>query len=90
MQRYADRRAPALSWFEFGLALFASAVPVGIVVMLIAPVSFFHALGALILGAALIGLWVSALGLRLEYPDRWSALKRRFGLMPAPARIYEH
>jgi hypothetical protein len=65
-----------ITWFEFGLALFAAAVPIGVLLILAAPVAFLQALGALILGTGLVGIWVSALGLRLEHPERWHALKR--------------
>jgi hypothetical protein len=63
------------TWFEFGLALFGAALPIGIVLMLVAPVQFFHAIGAVILGMGLVGLWISALGLQLEHPQRWLELK---------------
>jgi hypothetical protein len=84
-----NRRPPAVTWFEFGLVLFATALPIGLVLMLIAPVSFFHVLGTVIVGTALIGMWVSALGLRLEHPERWNALKlslRRFATTSSPPR----
>jgi hypothetical protein len=64
-----------LSWFEFGLGLFAAALPVGVLLMLTAPVDFFHAIGAVIVAMGLIGVWVSALGLRLERPDRWAEIR---------------
>lgn len=90
MRTYAsNRRGSAITWFEFGLALFAAALPIGLVLMLVAPVSFFHILGAVIVGTGLIGMWVSALGLQLEHPERWTALKgsfRRFATSPSPAR----
>jgi hypothetical protein len=78
-----------MTWFEFGLLLFAAALPIGLVLLLIAPVSFFHVLGAVIVGTGLIGVWVSALGLQLEHPDRWIALKatlRRMATLPAAPR----
>jgi len=78
----------SFTWFEFGLLMFAAALPVGLVLLLVAPVSFFHVLGAVIVGTGLIGVWVSALGLRLEHPERWTSLKaslRRFIPSPAPA-----
>ena len=68
--------------------LFAAALPIGLILLLFAPVSFFHVLGAVIVGTGLIGVWVSALGLRLEHPERWLALKaamRRFAPAPGPA-----
>ena len=83
------QRGSTITWFEFGLALFAAALPIGLVLMLVAPVSFFHVLGAVIVATGLIGMWVSALGLQLEHPDRWTALKgsfRRFATAPSPAR----
>ena len=84
-----NRRRGVITWFEFGLALFAAALPIGLVLMLVAPVSFFHVLGAVIVGTGLIGIWVSALGLQLEYPERWTALKgsvRRFTTASSPPR----
>ena len=76
----ASRRpARAVTWFEFGLGLFVVSVPIGIVLMAVAPLSFFHFLGAVVVGAGLVGAWVCALGLRLEHPDRWHALKGWFG-----------
>jgi hypothetical protein len=86
--RYPSPARHSMTWFEFGLLLFAAALPIGLILLLVAPVSFFHVLGAVILGTGLIGVWVSALGLRLEHPDRWIALKgtlRRFASPPAPA-----
>jgi len=77
-----------MTWFEFGLVLFAAALPIGLVLLLVAPVSFFHLLGAVIVGTGLVGVWVSALGLRLEHPKRWTALKatlRRFVTQATPA-----
>lgn len=75
-RRYAPPRGTGtITWFEFVLALFAAAVPIGVVLMLVAPLSFFHLLGAVIVGTGLIGIWVSALGLQLEHPARWTALK---------------
>lgn len=85
--RYRSRGT--VTWFEFGLALFAAALPIGVVLMLVAPVWFFHVLGAVIVGTGLIGMWVSALGLQLEHPDRWAALKagmRRFATAASPPR----
>lgn len=79
----------AITWFEFGIALFAAALPIGLVLMLVAPVSFFHVLGAVIVGTGLIGIWVSAVGLQLEHPERWLALKgslRRVSTTPSPSR----
>ncbi|HVE49727.1 MAG TPA: hypothetical protein VNG69_08930 [Casimicrobiaceae bacterium] len=64
-----------ITWFEFLMALFGAALPVGLVLMLVAPVSFLHAMGAVILGMAMAGLWISVLGLQLEHPERWVALK---------------
>jgi len=84
-----NRRPAAVTWFEFGLVLFAAALPIGLVLLLVAPLSFFHVLGAAIVGTALIGLWVSALGLQLEHPERWNALKlslRRFATTTSPPR----
>jgi len=84
-----NRQRGAITWFEFGLVLFAAALPIGVVLMLVAPVAFFHALGAVIVGTGLIGIWVSALGLQLEHPERWRALKgllRRFATAPSPPR----
>lgn len=90
VRKYAsNRRRQAVTWFEFGLALFAAALPIGLVLMLAAPVAFFHVLGAVIVGTGLIGMWVSALGLQLEHPERWTALKgslRRFATTPSPPR----
>jgi hypothetical protein len=63
-----------ITWFEFGLAMFAAALPVGVVLILVAPFDFFHFVGAMVVGTALVGLWVSALGLRLEHPQRWHEL----------------
>ena len=86
--RYPSIRRGSITWFEFGLLLFAAALPIGLILLLLAPVSFFHLLGAVIVGTGLIGVWVSALGLKLEHPDRWVALKsmlRRFATPPAPA-----
>lgn len=74
-----------MTWFEFGLLLFAAALPVGLILLLVAPVSFFHILGAAIVGTGLIGVWVSALGLRLEHPERWMALKSAFRRLATPA-----
>ena len=73
MRAYGD--GAGVTWFEFGLALFAAALPIGVVVAVVAPVDFMHALGAIVIGVSLIGLWVCALGLRLEHPARWLALK---------------
>ena len=39
-----------MTWFEFGLLLFATALPIGLVLLLVAPLSFFHVLGAVIVG----------------------------------------
>jgi hypothetical protein len=64
-----------ITWFEFGIWLFAVALPVGLVLALVAPVEFMHVLGAVVIGISLIGLWVCALGLQLEHPQRWLALK---------------
>ena len=64
-----------LCWFECGLALFGAALPIGVVLIFSAPVDFFHAIGAAIVAMALIGLWVSALGLRLEHPERWAEIR---------------
>ena len=86
------RRESSITWFEFGLGLFAAALPIGLVLMLVAPVSFFHVLGAVIVGTGLIGIWVSALGLQLEHPERWVALKgvlRRLATAPPPSRMAE-
>ena len=86
------RRERSITWFEFGLGLFAAALPIGLVLMLVAPVSFFHVLGAVIVGTGLIGIWVSALGLQLEHPERWVALKgvlRRFATAPPASRLAE-
>jgi hypothetical protein len=89
-----NRRRRSITWFEFGLALFAAALPVGLVLMLVAPVWFFHVIGAVIVGTGLIGMWVSVLGLQLEHPARWAALKgalRRFATTssPPPRRMAE-
>ena len=65
----------SLSWFEFGLALFAGALPVGLVLLVAAPFDFFHAMGAVILAMGVIGLWLSSEGLRLERPERWAELR---------------
>lgn len=81
-----------VTWFEFLLALSGGALPIGLVLVLIAPVSFFHAIGAAIVGMGLIGLWVSALGLQLEHPERWHALKAsvvRLATASAPRRPAE-
>jgi len=92
MNTYANavnRRRGGITWFEFGLLLFAAGLPIGLVLMLVAPVSFLHALGAVILGTGLIGMWVSAVGLQLEHPERWTAIKaslRRFATSPSPPR----
>ena len=80
-----SRAQPGLTWFELGLGLFATSLPIGLVVLLVAPFSFFHVLGTTIVGMALIGIWVSALGLKLEHPDRWNALKLAFHRATAPA-----
>ena len=40
-----------VSWFEFGLGLFAAALPIGAIVIAVAPVQFFEAVGAGILGS---------------------------------------
>lgn len=82
-------RDAGLTWFEVALQLFAIALPLGVIVVVVAPVDFLHALGALIVGTALIGLWVAALGLQLEHPERWHALKgslRRLTMAPSPSR----
>jgi len=71
-----------VSWFEFGLGLFAAALPIGAIVIAVAPVQFFEAVGAGILGIGLVGLWISALGLQLEDPKRWRELR---GLLFRPA-----
>lgn len=77
MRTYARAAAaPRVTWFEFGLGLFAAALPIGAIVVAIAPVAFLHAVGALITGMSLIGIWMSAVGLKLEHPERWNALKR--------------
>ena len=73
MRAYGD--GAGITWFEFGLALFAAALPIGVVVAVVAPVDFMHVLGAVVIGISLIGLWVCALGLQLEHPARWLALK---------------
>ena len=64
-----------VSWFECGLALFGAALPIGLVVMIAAPLNFFHAMGAAILAMGLIGLWISVLGLKLEHPERWAEIR---------------
>jgi hypothetical protein len=74
-----------ITWFECLLALSGGALPIGLVLMLVAPVSFFHAVGAAIVGMGLIGLWVAALGLQLEHPERWHALKASVVRLAAPA-----
>jgi hypothetical protein len=82
------RRHARITWFEFGLGLFLVSVPVGAVLMAVAPLSFFHFLGAVVVGTGLVGAWVCALGLRLEHPDRWHALKswfRRAATVPGTA-----
>jgi hypothetical protein len=59
------------------------------VLILVAPFNFFHVMGAVIVGTGLIGVWVSALGLQLEHPERWHALKTslaRIGTNSSPAR----
>lgn len=96
MKTYAstiDRRRGGITWFEFGLMLFAAALPIGVVLMLVAPVSFMHALGTVILGTGLIGMWVSAVGLQLEHPERWTAIKaslRRVATSPSPPRMAQY
>jgi hypothetical protein len=83
--RIASRTAPrSLTWFEFGLGLFAAALPVGVILLLVAPVAFVQVLGAVIVGTGVVGLWVSALGLRLEHPERWNALKAGLRRLAAP------
>jgi hypothetical protein len=90
VREYArNRRQGGITWFEFGLALFAAALPIGLALLLVAPLAFVHALGAVIVGTGLIGMWVSALGLQLVHPERWNALKlalRRFATAPTPPR----
>ena len=92
MKTYANavsKRRGGITWFEFGLMLFAAALPIGLVLMLVAPVSFLHVLGAVILGIGLIGMWVSAVGLQLEHPERWTAIKAslyRVATSPSPPR----
>jgi hypothetical protein len=83
-------RSRAMTWFEFGLMLFAAALPIGLILLLVAPVSFFHVLGAVIVGTGLIGVWVSALGLRLEHPERWVALKSALRRSVTPPAAPEH
>jgi hypothetical protein len=73
MRAYGD--GVRITWFEFGFWLFAAALPIGLVVALVAPVKFMHVLGAVVIGMSLIGLWVCALGLQLVHPQRWVALK---------------
>jgi hypothetical protein len=68
-----------ISWFEFGLALFGAALPIGVLLMLAAPLHFFHALGAAVVAMGLIGFWVSALGLKLEHPERWAQIRTSMG-----------
>lgn len=72
---HAHGARAGVTWFEFGLALFAAALPVGIVIAVVAPIDFMHALGAVVIGISLIGLWVCMLGLQLTHPERWLALK---------------
>lgn len=89
---YAEDNRHGITWFEFGLILFGTALPIGLVLLLVAPLSFFHLLGAVIVGTASIGVWVSALGLRLEHPERWMALKaslRRLATGPQPQHAIE-
>lgn len=77
------------TWYELLLALFGAAFPIGLVLMLVGPVDFFHAIGAAILGMALVGVWISALGLQLEHPERWNALKGslvRIATLTPPSR----
>jgi len=88
--RYPITRGRSITWFEFGLILFAAALPIGLILLLLAPVSFFHVLGAVIVGTGLIGVWVSALGLRLEHPERWLALKSSVRGMATPPTSVEH
>jgi hypothetical protein len=64
-----------VSWFEFGLALFAGALPVGVLLVVAAPLEFFHAVGAAIVAMGLIGLWISVIGLKLEDPQRWAQIR---------------
>ena len=74
-----------LTWFEVLLRVFAAALPIGLAVIVAAPVEFVHALGVLILGTGLIGLWVCALGLQLEHPERWHAIKATLRRIAPPA-----
>ena len=85
-----DTPRRSITWFEFGLLLFAAALPVGLILLLVAPVSFFHVLGAVIVGTGLIGVWISVLGLRLENPDRWTALKSQLRRLAAPPAAPRH
>lgn len=73
-----------MTWFEFGLLLFGVALPVGVVVAIVAPVDFMHLLGAVVVGTSLIGLWVCTLGLQLEHPERWVALKSSARRLSSP------
>lgn len=70
-----SRRRARITWFEFGVALFAAALPIGVVLIVLSPIEFLQAIGAVIVGTGLVGLWISALGLQLEHPERWRALK---------------
>ena len=67
-----------LSWFEFNLGLFALAIPAGLLIVWMAPVDFVRFMGVAIVGTGLMGMWVSAAGLKLEHPARWRSLVASF------------
>ena len=74
----AEASRQSLSWFEFGLGLFALSVPVGLLIVWMGPVDFIKVMGLIIVGTGLIGVWVSAAGLKLEHPARWRSLVASF------------
>jgi hypothetical protein len=71
----AAKRSDRVSGFEIALSLFAVGALIGAVVLVLAPLQFFYLLGAIIVTSGIAGAWLSAIGLRLEHPERWQALK---------------
>ena len=67
------RDGPGSGWFAFGVRLFGAALPIGLLVVLFAPVQFMEWLGAFALVGSIVGLAVSLAGLRLVSSSRWQA-----------------
>jgi hypothetical protein len=72
--------------FEIASTLFAVGALIGVLVLALAPLVFFHVLGAIILASGVAGAALSLVGLRLEHPDRWEALKASLAARDRAAR----